>query len=331
MGSSVWGLLALGPILLSAACGLESIAWQGIEDPVDRTFEVSPGGQLTVESDLGSIEVRTWNENRVDVHIMRAANTSDPARANEILKDIQIDMNQSANSVDVRVRTPGGWWNRGRNMRLEFQITVPQSFNVDLRTSGGGITVTDLEGKVNSRTSGGGLHFGRIQGPVFGRTSGGGIELQACTGTVDVETSGGGIQIGDVDGDVTAMTSGGPITIQRARGNVKAGTSGGGIRVDEVQGMLDASTSGGGITATISEQPQGDCRLETSGGSIKVRLAENVAVDLDAKTSGGRVRTDFPVTSPVEIKKDSIRGPLNGGGPALILRTSGGGIEVDRM
>ncbi len=332
MRGLVCKLFGLGLLTLFTACGMESIAWEGTDDTMDRTFTVSPGGQLTVDSDLGSIEVRTAASNRVDVHIVRTANTHDSARAAEMLKDVDIQMDQTGNSVNIRAKVPNsGWWNRHRNIRLEFLITVPKEFNVDLKTSGGGITVTDLDGKASSRTSGGGLHFGRIQGPVFGRTSGGGIELQGCTGHADVETSGGGIEIGDVEGDVTASTSGGPIKIERAKGRVKAETSGGGITVDEVQGALDASTSGGGITATISEQPQGDCHLETSGGSVDVRLAENIAVELDAKTSGGRVRTDFPLNNPIEVEKDTLRMPLNGGGPALVLRTSGGGIEVSRM
>ncbi len=332
MRGFVCRLAGLGLLTLFTACGLESIAWDGTDDTVDRTFEVSPGGQLTVDSDLGSIEVRTAAANRVDVHIVRSANTRNAERAAELLKDVDIRMDQSGNTVNVRAKLPNsGWWNRNRHVRLQFLITVPKAFNVDLKTAGGGITVTDLDGKATAKTSGGGLHFGQIQGPVFGRTSGGGIELRGCTGHADVETSGGGIEIGDVDGDVTASTSGGPIRIERARGRVKAETSGGGIDVDEVQGSLEASTSGGGITATITEQPQGDCHLETSGGSVDVRLAENIGVDLDARTSGGRVRTDFPVTNPVEVEKDTLRMPLNGGGPALVLRTSGGGIEVSRM
>lgn len=332
MRGFVCKLLGLGLLTAFTACGMESIAWEGTDDVMDRTFEVSRGGQLTVDSDLGSIEVRTAGDNRVDVHIVRSANTRDSARAAEILKDVDIQMNQSGNTVNVRARLPnGGWWNRHRHVRLQFLITVPREFNVDLRTAGGRITVTDLDGKATARTSGGALHFGQIDGPVFGRTSGGGIELRGCTGHADVETSGGGIEIGDVDGDVTASTSGGPIRIERARGRVKAETSGGGINVNEVQGSLDASTSGGGITATITEQPQGDCHLETSGGSIDVHLAENIGVELDAKTSGGRVRTDFPVTGPAEREKNSLRAPINGGGPVLLLRTSGGGIGVSRL
>ena len=133
-----------------------------------------------------------------------------------------------------------------------------------------------------------------------------------------------------MDGEVTAETSGGSVSISRAKGRVSAGTSGGGIHVDEVWGEINAHTSGGSVFATIAEQPKGDCRLSTSGGGVEVRLADNLAVDLDAKTSGGRIRVDMPVTVQGEIGKSSVQGTINGGGKALVLRTSGGNIEVLR-
>lgn len=329
MRGTVCGWLSLGILALFTACGMEGIAWEGTRDNVHQSFNVSQGGLLTVDADMGSIEVRTSSDNRVDVEVMRNVNAQSPERAAELFKEIEIRMNQSGNNVDVRARIPHAeWWHKGRNFRLEFVITVPRVYNVDLKTSGGGITVSDLEGKVNGKTSGGGLAFGNIRGPVFGRTSGGGVKLDSCVGNADVETSGGSITLGDVDGEVSAVTSGGSIDLSRAKGRVKVETSGGSIRVDEVQGAIEASTSGGGIDARITEQPQADCRLETSGGNVEVELAENVRANLDAKTSGGHVRTEFPITVTGEVDKNNIQGPINGGGPALILRTSGGSINI---
>jgi hypothetical protein len=105
-------------------------------------------------------------------------------------------------------------------------------------------------------------------------------------------------------------------------------TSGGGIEIEDVSGSLEARTSGGPIRAAISRQPEGDCRLTTSGGGITVHLAPGLSFDLDAKTSGGSVRTDMEVSVRGEIKKNRIEGKLNGGGPELYLRTSGGGIQI---
>ena len=320
--------------LFLASCGLGSIAWDGTTDSIEQSFNVKPGGRLTVEADLGSIEVRAEATDRVDVEVVRGVNATDLQRVADLRRDLRISMNQSGNDVHVIAKLPGGhgfWAHVGNRYRLRFLITVPRVYNADLRTSGGGIEVSDLEGEVRSETSGGSLRFGEIHGPVRGRTSGGGITLQGCVGDADVETSGGGIDIGEVEGSVRASTSGGPITIKRAQGTVDAETSGGGIHVEEVRGAVNAETSGGGVFARLTEQPKGDCHLKTSGGSIEVELAENIGVDLDAETSGGRVKVDFPVTMQGEIKSNSVRSELNGGGPELRLRTSGGGIRVHRI
>ena len=65
---------------------------------------------------------------------------------------------------------------------LEYRVTTPREFSVELETSAGSISVGDLKGEVNGRTSGGSLRFGKIDGPVRGRTSGGSITLGGTLG-----------------------------------------------------------------------------------------------------------------------------------------------------
>ena len=98
--------------------------------------------------------------------------------------------------------------------------------------------------------------------------------------------------------------------------------------MNEVAGDIDASTSGGSVEATITRQPQGNCRLKTSGGSVRVYMNPDIAVNLNAKTSGGRVKIDFPVTIQGDISKNRLVTELNGGGPELNMRTSGGNIHI---
>jgi len=96
-----------------------------------------------------------------------------------------------------------------------------------------------------------------------------------------------------------------------------------------VMGAIDASTSGGTVTAYISEQPADDCRLTTSGGGVAVTLADGIGVELDAQSSGGRVTSDFDVSGG-RSTKTSLAGAINGGGPELYLRSSGGGVKIER-
>jgi hypothetical protein len=161
-------------------------------------------------------------------------------------------------------------------------------------------------------------------------TSGGSIRLRSSGGNADLRTSGGSITIGDVDGTVSARTSGGSITIDRAAGQVVANTSGGSIEIEEVHGAIDAETSGGSVRAYLSEPPRADSSLRSSGGGITVVLADGIGLNLDARGSG-RVTSEFAVADGSDDRDDDeLVGAINGGGPTLKLRTSGGGIRVLR-
>jgi DUF4097 and DUF4098 domain-containing protein YvlB len=326
------------PIMLAAVVILLSIwgvAFGAVEDAVKETFKVDEGGTLTVDSELGSIDVSTQKGKMVCIEVIRRVAVGSAKDAEAILDNLRIEFSQDGKDVVVITRIKDDSWDflkrTKRKLKLRFIVTVPPKYNVDLRTSGGNISVADLEGEVDGETSGGSLEFGNILGPVNGRTSGGGIGLRGCSQDVYLKTSGGGIEIGEVGGEVEARTSGGSIRIKKAKGRVFARTSGGSIDVGEATGALDAETSGGSITARISAQPQGVCRLETSGGSVNVYLAEDIKADLDAKTSGGRISTEFPVTIEGELRKDRLRARINGGGPELYLRTSGGNITLRKL
>lgn len=308
---------AKGTLLLAALTLLLALPAAGIETQIRRSFEVRAGGTLELDTDRGAIEIRTHDASTVDVVVTMDARTRDKSEAKEMFEDFDVSFHPSGGDLriegDDRRQRSRGWFNfRGdsNSLRIRWTITVPTRYTVDLRTAGGSISVRDLNGDVDARTSGGSLKLGRIEGRVNARSSGGGITIEETGGRVDVSTSGGGI------------------SIARARGDVRAHTSGGSIRVDEVFGTIDAVTSGGSITASLSSQPTHDCRLSTSGGSVNVRLASSIALNLDARSSGGRVSADVPVTVRGTMAKNRLQGAINGGGPELVLRTSGGGISI---
>lgn len=316
--------------LTSTAC-LYGIAG----DSIEKTFQVRPGGQLKLETVYGSVEINTSNTNTLEIEVFREAKSFSSSRAEKILEDFKVDFHQEGNTVFVTGKYKGRGLGESRNnigkyVRINFVVSAPREFNVDLATRGGKISVDDLKGEVRSHTSGGSLSFSRIQGPVWGRTSGGSIKLLSCTSTVDVKTSGGSIKIGEVSGDVIARTSGGSIRVEKAKGNVDVNTSGGGITIEEVAGSVQAKTSGGSVKAYIASQPDSDCSLKTSGGSLTVYLTDSIAVDVNASTSGGRIYTEFPVTIEGEINKRSLKAKINGGGPELYLHTSGGSIYIKK-
>lgn len=302
----------------------------GFTDTVTKEFDVSEGGTLTLESDLGSINVTTSGSDQVKIVLTRKIRNADDDETEDILNKLEMHFDQSGNSVNVDINydRPRNGWGSKPQLNLHFEITVPKTYNVDLNTAGGSISVDDLKGSATTKTSGGSITLGRIQGPVKANTSGGSISLTSSVGDAVLKTSGGGLKIGNVEGTIDGHTSGGSITIEEARGSVDVSTSGGSIKVNEVAGDLSASTSGGSIKAYMSKQPKSDCKLTTSGGGIDVYLVKDVKVSVDASTSGGHVSTDFPITVQGKLQSSKLKGEINGGGPQLYLRTSGGSIDI---
>jgi DUF4097 and DUF4098 domain-containing protein YvlB len=300
---------------LAAVLGLASIsaAHAAIDSPIHRNFNVHAGGTITIDADLGDIKVTSGASN-VSVDVIRRAKTSSSERANELFKDLDVQFSQAQNDVHIHARYnhPTSWFHWNNDLEVRFVVNVPAQYNVDLRTSGGDIAVSDLAGAAKVRTSGGDVTLGRIDGIVDAYTSGGDVSMTGSRAAATLSTSGGDIKVGDAAGSLTAKTSGGS------------------IEIGEASGAIDASTSGGSIKARVSGQPHADSKLSTSGGGITIHVASNVRLDIDAHTSGGDVASDVPITIQGKQDDSSLNGKLNGGGPKLVLRSSGGDIRLAR-
>ena len=289
--------------------------------PFHKTFNVAAGGTLTIDADVGDLEITAGSGNSVTVDVTQSSRST---------RFMDITADQTQNDVIVRGKFEGKRWGNW-NSDAKFVVSVPSRYNLDLATSGGEIRVGDLQGLAKVKTSGGGIRLGKIQGLVTAYTSGGDITLGGSEAAVDLRTSGGEIEIGNVAGNIQAKTSGGSIRVERAGGDVYLRSSGGGLDIGEAGGTVDAQTSGGSIKAKLAAQPKADSKLSTSGGGITVSIAPNVAVELDAHTSGGDVSTDVPITIQGRQDESSIAGKINGGGPKLMLRSSGGDIRIRKL
>ena len=300
----------------------------------EKTFDIVRGQVLEVRSDVGSVSVTTWDRERVEVIIENRSQGLRSRSVDYILDKYDFDLGTTSRGVSVIVASKSkqflGNWSSGIN--LHFEIKVPTEFDLDIKTAGGSIDVSDIKGDMALKTSGGSVKMGSIDGSVVAESSGGGITLGGATSDVDISTSGGGIKIGETRGKVTAKTSGGSVTVDGASGDTYVSTSGGGITLKNIAGNIHASTSGGGIHAEFVGDIDSDCELKTSGGGITVLLSENIRADIDASTSGGSVVSDFPVTVQVQgkLKSNKLAGKINGGGPLLLLKTSGGNIHINK-
>src|SRR5207244_2088174 len=265
-------LVACAVVLLAV-----SSAQASIDSTVHKTFNVSEGGTLIIDTDLGDIRVDP-GAGGVSIDVIRRAKTTSQSKANDLFKQFDLAFGQEGNNVRVTGKYDHAfrWFDIfGNDLDVKFVVTVPSRYNVQLGTSGGDIHVGDLNGEVHAKTSGGDLDLGHIGGVVEARTSGGDVNISGARAAVTLSTSGGDVAVGDAASNVSARTSGGDIEVKRVAGNLTAHTSGGSITIGEAHGTIDASTSGGSIQAHLAQRPSGDSMLKTSGGGITPTVAPN--------------------------------------------------------
>ena len=261
---------------------------------------------------------------------------------------------QGGNIIAGRV---GGSWlrevSRGRSV-------------AKLETQGGHIQVLDVAGDLTAFTGGGHINAGNIAGDASLHTGGGHIRAGQIGGRADLETAGGNITVAQAGNFVTVHTGGGQIDFGEVRGSVRAQTGGGGIRVmyvagpmevesnggsiclTRVAGTVQASTSGGTIRAWINPDATtgsgqvrlgGASQLASGSGDIIVYLPRNLAATIDAMVTNGGLRNidADPSLHFVVQASNSLTGSvhatavLNGGGPALKLRSTAGKIRLQYL
>jgi Putative adhesin len=305
-------LLISASVLFAAALP----AFAKVERTVEKTFTVQPGGSLHIETQGGNVSVQPSTDGTVKIIAKEKIHADSETEADEILKDLTLTIEQEGNVVSAVAKYEkdkiGMHWGSWPPVQVDFVITAPASFTSDLRTSGGNLVVGDFAGKVHARTSGGEVKLGKLGADVDAATSGGGVSLVEGRGSVKLNTSGGNVFVGHAVG-VTDLR-----------------TSGGDIKVDSVENTLQASTSGGDIRVGFVGPLKGDCSLGTSGGTVKVTVDKAAAFKLDASTSGGDVKAQG-LTITLDSggqRKSHLAGTVNGGGPLLKLRSSGGDVAV---
>ena len=227
----------------------------------EETFDVSPGEELNLKTDLGDVKINTWDKNEFNVKIKGSSRVEDKM-------DFYIERtNNGVKIIGEKEGRISGWSFFSSGPKLIYEINLPKNFDLKIKTSGGDISVKDLKGLVALKTSGGD------------------IKLKQFEGSSDVSTSGGDITVENSGGDLLAHTSGGDILLESANGKVDASTSGGDIKVKyagENNGM-DLHTSGGDIDLYLSMELKADVYLKTSGGRVDVDF-ENARASRQKKT-----------------------------------------------
>ncbi len=120
----------------------------------------------------------------------------------------------------------------------------------------------------------------------------------------------------------------GRVTVTGVDGPLKVETTNGRIELHGCSGSVDLSSTNGAISAELlALAPSASNRIETTNGRIEITMPSSSRAEVDASTTNGRVETAIPITTRT-LDRNELHGSMNGGGPALKLRTTNGSIRI---
>ena len=268
----------------------------------DKSFSISPGNDLKLETSSGDIIISSWDKSEVHIKILG----NDKAK-----EKVEFNFNESSSMIEVEAKYSWSLFMMVKGIKLRFEVQVPKEFNIEIYTSGGDIKLSSIKGSVTLKTSGGD------------------INLSELNGNIEVSTAGGDIAFNNTYGNLNFSTSGGDIDGNKFSGKMDISTSGGDISLLGSDAIIEASTSGGDITLDYNGQNQG-IELSTSGGNILAKLPNDFNASANISTTGGDIKTDFTGNNAVKISSTKFEADINNGGNSLILKTSGGDIVVKK-
>ena len=219
-----------------------------------RNFTVpAAGAVLSVDAaPNGGISVEGIN--RGDIVVVARVNAT--ARTMEEARAIASRVEVVATAERIQANGPENLRNR-EGWSVSYRIEAPTRTPMTLRSTNGGISVSNINSRLDLRTVNGGVTLRGVGGDVQARTSNGGItvDLEGSTwqgSGLDAETANGGVKVRIPQGYSAQL---------------EASTNNGGINVDfpiTVQGRLGRSLS----TAIGSGGPT--LKIQTSNGGISI-------------------------------------------------------------
>jgi hypothetical protein len=243
------GLLAL---LVAPAAGAERT------ETFEQTYELAAGATVSVSNTNGHLEFRAWDRPEVGVQAVKKARAWSDARAERILRELEVRVEQEDGGLRVTTRYPEtsvfDWFGGGAS--VHYVVSVPSSVKVEAITTNGGVEVAGVGAGVDCRTTNGRIRITDAVGPVYAESTNGTVEAEVLDlrEEVSLATTNGALRLRLPQGagaDLDARTTNGSIRLEADTALTPEGA-----RRNRLRGDL----AGGGPPV----------RLRTTNGSISI-------------------------------------------------------------
>jgi hypothetical protein len=259
----------------------------------DTTIPATKGQRLSADVFAGSVTVRSWNRDAVQV-------TGDPGRKGAL----EVRSSGSAVSVETGTHT-------GPSGAADLVLTIPAWMPVAVE---GVYTDVTVEG---------------CRCPVSVETVHGDIVVKGAEGAVSLETVEGSVQVQGVTGNVSANSVNEAVTVRDVTGNVAVEAVNGDVTLTGLRGgNVEASTVNGDVTYDGEIRAGGRYAFTSHQGDVTVAMPAGASATIRVNSFNGDFESDFPVTLSGTSARKKLSFTLGGGSATVDIESFSGDIHL---
>ncbi|PYS77878.1 MAG: hypothetical protein DMF70_15850 [Acidobacteria bacterium] len=130
------------------------------------------GGTITVDGKTnGGISIKGWERNEILVRAKIETRAPTQAEADQLAGAVRIE------TAALNIRAEGPVPRDDYQWYVSYEIFVPRKSDLSLQAHNGGISLTDVNGRIDFKTTNGGVNLVRVGGNVQGNTTNGGVNV----------------------------------------------------------------------------------------------------------------------------------------------------------
>src|SRR2546429_8951985 len=156
---------------------LDCREWRG-DDRLQSHCEIKEqtlpaGGIITVDGKQnGGISIKGWERNEVLVRSRIQTQAPTQAEADQLAREVRIE------TAGLSIHAEGPQPREDYQWYVSYEIFVPRRSDLSLQAHNGGISISDVSGRIDFKTLNGGVSLRRVGGAVRGSTTNGGVHVE---------------------------------------------------------------------------------------------------------------------------------------------------------
>jgi DUF4097 and DUF4098 domain-containing protein YvlB len=327
------------------------------------TAAVKPGAVIRVTNYRGDIRVHAEEAGDLRVIVKKEVRAWNETEAARMSQGMSVSVRPTSDGYEIKPELKDEKYKR---IRMDMEIHVPRTVQVDLNTDRGGVGITGINGNITASSYRGDVQIASAGGDVRVDAKGGDIRVTNVKGAVRISGRGSEIEVADVAGEAviqgeffgpirarnvakevhflsqrTDLTisqlpgrmemGSGQLEIYDTPGSVSCLTRNKDILLENIGGRVRIENRRGNVSLRLRQPPREEIDIANESGSVELTLPASSTFELTASSRQGDVESDFEGPG-LNISRDSktatLQGQVGARGPKVQLKTTYGPVRI---